>query len=154
MPDEPFRNDYERENHPDCDCLYGYRLSSMSEDAFYDKYHSAWELLHPLRYTPSATASTATVASDSETIWAATPYFGHHCVGVHIGQVTPEYVPVEHALFYYRELRELDTSPWKRILMAAKQHDMQTREVKQQVRILELKQEERLVAQRNMDVFK
>jgi hypothetical protein len=129
IPEEGVENnEWARDSHYECtNCTQGFRLLGMVPDEFYDTYHDRWERevdnrpkYHPNPKHLQPTRSAARRAGDDEVIQAVVGDYGHHSAAVYFtepGRVGPYTLPV---LFYFKHLRDLDRTPYTRMLEKAK----------------------------------
>lgn len=131
-----------RENHYSCiHCRDRIKLTGTTPVDLYMRHHERWFEIHPRKsyVDPKRVISRAVPAEDGSPLWYAHADFGHHSSGVDLAQVpdsTSEYQPAyltplhlsDRVMFFFRRLRELDSSPLVATLAARKADDEAARE--------------------------
>lgn len=104
------------EDHYEClNCFNSITLVGYTPESLYNKYHDAWLQSDPIKRRSTedkfATYSLARQARNDEEIWVAYPDFGPHSKGVALSVIGV--YPINTVLFYFRMIRELDSTPWQ-----------------------------------------
>lgn len=139
-------------------CVSGIKLTITREE-FYNRYQEAWYQQNPKRvWTPSPghpqeVFSRAEQASDDEPLWIASPDFGHHSHGVWLGELDPKEFSIKSALFYFRKLRELDLTPFQKLLKENERAHQEIEEARKIRRKKELNLEDQQEIEKIYSVF-
>ena len=118
----PIPDSYCTEWHPNCrNCNTGFILVGHTPESLYDNYSEAWRSIHPIKTheDKKLVCSLARQANDGEDIWIASASFGHHSPGVGLVQLNSIDFVYEDALFYFCLRREIDKSPWEKMIVEA-----------------------------------
>lgn len=90
-------------SHYSCrNCTERIALSSLTKEEFYHLFYDEWNKLFPRnKYRDEkAIYSRAETAKDDDVLWGAYSNFGHHCRGIALSEVIPDYTNTIQ--FYYR----------------------------------------------------
>jgi hypothetical protein len=152
---------YAIQGHWGCtNCINKFKLVGMTSSEFYDKYIVSWnEYTKPVHISQSIepTYSKATLAPSTDNLMIAFADFGNHCGGVmleNISSIDIAYLHHKNVLFYYFQLKELDSTPFEQIII-----DLLEKEkiLKQEMKVLiteQRRQEKLKAAQEFLNLFK
>lgn len=117
----PVPDSYCTEWHPNCrNCNMGFILVGHTPESLYDNYLEAWKSVHPIKiHEDKKLCSLGRQASDGEDVWIANANFGHHSQGISLVQLNPIDLVYEDALFYFCLRREMDKSPFEKMIVEA-----------------------------------
>jgi hypothetical protein len=142
-----------RETHNGCrHCKERIRLVGLTPSDLYAQYHAAWYAANPSRAHEDRrlVPSRAPAADNHEPLWYASADFGHHSGGVVLHEAKLDEAEVyrpsclsDRVMFFFRRLRDLDSSAMQKALDDASATRKRRHEARERERVEEHEREER-----------